>query len=333
MTSPVTKVEFHYSPPIPREDGHIYHMPNFPTGLGAENLARARNTEVPSLLNDAIGYLTAEEDRSIQMTRVPPNQKVFVNKDENAVFTAQQVDSKMIKEELPSWVMPEILKLRELFLRRGEGNDSDKSRFEQILRAGKQGKDRVYPMAWSIPPQGDSVGVATTLKGHIEHCDELAAATRMISKIGQAIIRYVTPAEELRVVELQSEIDAAFTMGDEENRNFSSIQVNYANVNTVALSVEMGKSGSLHIDAKDDPARMSVLLNISNIPEGCWPPVFTILSLRDYWVFAPCDAIVFRAKHPHLSTGPRMMGDSKRKPYISLPDWLGWTQSFTFGLD
>ncbi|KAF7959720.1 hypothetical protein EAE96_001331 [Botrytis aclada] len=311
MSSPI---EFNYSPPIQRDDGHVYHMPNFTSELW---LARARNSEVPELMHDAIGYLTAEEDRSIQMNRIPPNQKVFVNENENASFTAQQVDSKTIKEELPSFVMEGILKLRKILLRRGEGKDSEKNRFEKILRSGKGEKSRTYTMGWSIPPNADSSGVATSSKGHIKHCDELAEAAQLIAKVAQAIIRYVTPAEELRVLELQSEIDAAYTVGDEENRNFSTIQVNYSNVNTVSLSVEMGKSGSLHIDAKDDPARMSVLLNLSNLSEGCWPGTFTIMSLRDYWVFAPCDALVFRARHPHFGIPPRMMGGSPRRPYVS----------------
>ncbi|EMR81516.1 putative transcription factor c2h2 protein [Botrytis cinerea BcDW1] len=316
-----SSVEFNYSSPLRRSDGHVYHMPNFTNELW---LARARNAEVPVLINDAIGYLTAEEDRSIQMNRIPPNQKVFINQNENAVFTAQQVDSKAIKEELPSFVMEGILKLRKMFLRRGEGKDSDKNRFEQILRSGRGGKSRTYTMGWSIPPNADSGGVATATKGHIKHCDELAEATQLIAKISQAIIRHATPAEELRVLELQSEIDAAYTVGDEENRNFSTIQVNYSNVNTVSLSVEMGKSGSLHIDAKDDPARMSVLLNLSNLVEGCWPGTFTLMSLRDYWVFAPCDALVFRARHPHFGIPPRMMGDSPREPYVAPFPQLAW---------
>ncbi|TGO60911.1 hypothetical protein BOTNAR_0137g00110 [Botryotinia narcissicola] len=318
MSSPV---EFNYSIPIQREDGHAYHMPKFTDKLW---LARMRNAEVPELINDAIGYLTAEEDRSIQMNRIPPNQKVFVNENENASFTAQQVDSKTIQEKLPGFVMEGILKLRKMFLCRGEGKDSEKCRFEQILRSEKDGKNRVYTMGWSIPPNGDSGGVSTTAKGHIEHCDELAEAVQLIAKVSQAIIRYATPAEELRVLELQSEIDVAYTVGDEENRNFSTIQVNYSNVDTVSLSVEMGKSGSLHIDAKDDPARMSVLLNLSNLAEGCWPGTFTMISLRDYWVFAPCDALVFRARHPHLGIPPRMMGDSPRKPYVAPIPGLAW---------
>lgn len=212
-----SSVEFNYSSPLRRSDGHVYHMPNFTNELW---LARARNAEVPVLINDAIGYLTAEEDRSIQMNRIPPNQKVFINQNENAVFTAQQVDSKAIKEELPSFVMEGILKLRKMFLRRGEGKDSDKNRFEQILRSGRGGKSRTYTMGWSIPPNADSGGVATATKGHIKHCDELAEATQLIAKISQAIIQHATPAEELRVLELQSEIDAAYTVGDEENRNF-----------------------------------------------------------------------------------------------------------------
>ncbi|TGO45737.1 hypothetical protein BCON_0369g00010 [Botryotinia convoluta] len=314
-------VEFNYFPLIERDDGHIYHMPNFTSELW---LARARNAEVPDLIHDAIGYLTAEEDRSIQMNRIFPNKKVFVNENENASFTAQQVDSKTIKEELPSFVMEGILKLRKMFLRRGEGKDSEKSRFEQILRSGKGEKSRTYTMGWSIPPNADSGGVATTSKGHIKYCDELAEATQLIAKVSQAIIRYVTPAEEPRVLELQSEIDVAYTVGDEENRNFSTIQVNYSNVNTVSLSIEMGKSGSLHIDVKDDPPRMSVLLNLSNLLEGCWPGTFTIMSLRDYWVSAPCDALVFRARHPHFGILPRMMGDSPRRPYVApIPD-LAW---------
>ncbi|KAF7909876.1 uncharacterized protein EAF01_003594 [Botrytis porri] len=318
MSSPV---EFNYSPPKQREDGHVYHMPNF---TDKSWLARARNSEVPDLIHDAIGYLTAEEDRSIQMNRIRPNQKVFVNENENESLTAQQVDSKTIQEELPSFVMEGILKLRKMLLRRGEGKDSEKNRFEQILRSGKGGKSRTYTVGWSIPPNADSGGVATATKGHYKHCDELAEATQLIAKVSQAIIRYVTPAEELRVLELQSEIDVAYTFGNEENRNFSTIQVNYSNVNTVSLSIEMGKSGSLHIDAKDDPARMSVLLNLSNLVEGCWPGTFTIMSLRDYWVFAPCDALVFRARHPHFGIPPRMMGDSAREPYVApIPD-LVW---------
>ncbi|KAF7935546.1 hypothetical protein BELL_0096g00130 [Botrytis elliptica] len=318
MSSPV---EFNYSLPIQRDDGHVYHMPNFTSELW---LARARNSEVPDLIHDAVGYLTSEEDRSIQMNRIPPNQKVFVNENENASFTAQQVDSKTIQEELPSFVMEGILKLRKMFLRRGEGKDSEKCRFEEILRSDRGETSRTYTMGWSIPPNGDSGGVATTSKGHVKHCDELAEATQLIAKVSQAIIRYVTPAEELRVLELQSEIDVSYTAGDEENRNFSTIQVNYSNVDTVSLSVEMGKSGSLHIDAKDDPARMSVLLNLSNLVEGCWPGIFTIMSLRDYWVFAPCDALVFRARHPHLGIPPRMMGDSPRKPYVAPIPKLAW---------
>ncbi|KAF7881849.1 uncharacterized protein EAF02_006537 [Botrytis sinoallii] len=160
-----------------------------------------------------------------------------------------------------------------MFLRRGEGKDSEKCRFEEILRSDRGGKSRTYTMGWSIPPNGDSGGVATTSKGHVKHCDELAEATQLIAK-------------------LQSEIDVSYTAGDEENRNFSTIQVNYSNVNTVSLSVEMGKSGSLHIDAKDDPARI--------------------------------------ARHPHLGIPPRMMGDSPRKPYVApIPNWRGWTQSYT----
>lgn len=214
MSSPV---EFNYSLPIQREDGHAYHMPNY---TGKLWLARLRNAEVPELINDAIGYLTAEEDRSIQMNRIPPNQKVFVNKDENASFTAQQVDSKTIQENLPSFVMEGILKLRKILLRRGEGEDSENCRFEKILRSEKGAKSRVYTMGWSIPPNGDSGGVATTALGHFKHRDELAEVVQLIAKVSQAIIRYVTPAEELRVLELQSEIDAAYTVGDEENRNF-----------------------------------------------------------------------------------------------------------------
>ncbi|KAF5877692.1 putative transcription factor c2h2 protein [Botrytis fragariae] len=318
MSSPV---EFNYSLPIQRDDGNICHMPNFTSDLW---LARARNSEVPDLIHDAIGYLTAEEDRSIQMNRISPNRKVFVNENENASFTAQQVDSKTIQEELSSFVMEGILKLRKMFLRRGEGKDSEKCRFEQILRSGKGEKSRTYTMGWSIPPNADSGGVATATKGHFKHCDELAEAAQLIAKVSQAIIRYVTPAEELRVLELQSEIDVAYTVGDEENKNFSTVQVNYSNVNTVSLSVEMGKSGSLHIDAKDDPARMSVLLNLSNLVEGCWPGTFTIMSLRDYWVFAPCDALVFRARHPHFGIPPRMMGGSPRKPYVAPIPELAW---------
>ncbi|TGO29735.1 hypothetical protein BPAE_0011g00060 [Botrytis paeoniae] len=212
--------------------------------------------------------------------------------------------------------MEGILKLRKMFLRRGEGKDSEKCRFEQILRSGKGEKSRTYTMGWSIPPNADSGGVATTTKGHFKHCDELAEAAQFIAKVSQAIIRYVTPAEELRVLELQSEIDVAYTV--------ATIQVNYSNLNTVSLSVEMGKSGSLHIDAKDDPARISVLLNLSNLVEGSWPGTFTMMSLRDYWVFAPCDALVFRARHPHFGIPPRMMGDSPREPYVAPIPHLAW---------
>lgn len=154
MSSPV---EFNYYPPILRKDGNVYHMPNFPTAKYAhklgweshEQLARARNSEVPSLLHDEPGYLTEEENQSIQMTRIRPNQKVFVNKNQDEVFTAQQMDAKTIKEELPSWVMDGILKLPKILLHRGEGKDFNKSRFEKILRSGKKGEDRVYTMGWS----------------------------------------------------------------------------------------------------------------------------------------------------------------------------------------
>lgn len=59
----------------------------------------------------------------------------------------------------------------------------------------------------------------------------------------------------------------------------ASCQFNYSSANEASLEIEIGKVGALHVDGHDDPRRWTVLLALSNIPEGYWLGRTLITSL------------------------------------------------------
>jgi len=81
------------------------------------------------------------------------------------------------------------------------------------------------------------------------------------------------------------------------------------------LKFALGVGGNLHIDKYDSPRNYTVLLCLSNLPDGVWPGRTLLADLRLYIVTAPMTALIFKGTRSHLSIGPRFPTGSTRPQY------------------
>lgn len=59
----------------------------------------------------------------------------------------------------------------------------------------------------------------------------------------------------------------------------------------------------LVVDGLDDPGRVTVILNLSHLPQNYFPGRFNVTTARITVPNAPFTALIFRGTHPHFSTG------------------------------
>jgi hypothetical protein len=95
----------------------------------------------------------------------------------------------------------------------------------------------------------------------------------------------------------------------------AGLQLNISSADANTLKLELGVGGDLHIDKDDSPRNYTVLLSLTNIPEGHWPGRTLYVDLRLYTVMAPMTVFIFKGCRSHMSLGPRPMNGSTRKAY------------------
>ncbi|KAE9378876.1 hypothetical protein N431DRAFT_325970 [Stipitochalara longipes BDJ] len=307
--------QFNFNAPVVHEDGRITIEPNFPTsGPINKALAIARNSEVHPLLKEA-GHLTAEEDSSIRMHHCQSEQKIFVGPKGEEQFDGCWLDEAAIRR-LPS-AHAQMVELRQLCLRRSEDNKSHKSDLELMLAAGADNpKRRDYKLGFTINPQGTQINAAKTNDKTLAQPDLIARTSELAASISTDLVRAYAPSEIIALLEIQADKDVPLTYGHTENRLFTSLQLNFSNVDDVDLQVAIGEVGGLHVDFHDCHRQWTVLLSLTNILDGYWPGRTVITDLRLYAVMAPMTAMIFKGVRPHISLGPIRMTGSTRNAYV-----------------
>ncbi|QSZ37260.1 hypothetical protein DSL72_009354 [Monilinia vaccinii-corymbosi] len=304
-----------------KNKGYII-IPNFNTATGPvnQNLAIAKNSEFPNLLK-AAGHLTKEEDESIYCHEVESGQPYYISaapEDDNPIHTLQYFNQQDVKAITPAF---EAMKeARKIALRRGTGPNSRKGipAFEQLMSTCRSSSRRSYPQGFTITPQEDSICAAPVNAAMMCNAESTGNINRLIAIAATHLLESCAPREVLEHLAKQADAAVPLTVGDEHNKYFSTIQYNYSDADVASLELSIGEVGALHIDSHDDPTLWTVLLILSNIPEGYWPGRTFVSSLRVYATMGPMTALVFKAVHPHISLGPISMGNSTREPYVSV---------------
>ncbi|KUJ07154.1 uncharacterized protein LY89DRAFT_369247 [Mollisia scopiformis] len=318
-------VEFNYKAPVARAGGGIRIAPNFPTDTGPINmaLATARNSEVPRLLKKS-GELTKEDD-SILYYHLQSNEPVYVGKDESdEIFNGVWLNESAIQKLPTAW--NNMLKLREMLLKRGEGEYRDRSAFEMIL-AGRDTRNdsfkspRCYKIGFTVfplEPETDMLecGMVEPNKVMIEHQELIVDASRLAAAITTEIVEANAPPEVLKMLARRAAIDVPMMIGSEKNIYSTTCQLNFSDGDEASLEIALGDDGTLHVDVHDDIRQWTTLISLSNNVTGYWPGRTLITSHRIYAVMAPFTVLLCKAANPHLSIRPELMVGSDRAPYL-----------------
>ncbi|KUJ13722.1 uncharacterized protein LY89DRAFT_687106 [Mollisia scopiformis] len=108
--------------------------------------------------------------------------------------------------------------------------------------------------------------------------------------------------------------------GSENNKSFSSIQINFTPINLTSIESLKGR-GEIHDDRSDDRACPSVMFALHNVPSGWFPGRFSLTNFRLTMTAEPFTAIAFSGVFPHTGSGlgPYPAGIPEDSPFRCQP--------------
>ncbi|PVH86286.1 hypothetical protein DL98DRAFT_526818 [Cadophora sp. DSE1049] len=299
-----SKVEYNFRSPKLLSNGRLLIEPTFPTtGPINRALAIAQNSEIPFIYQQP-GETTAEEDMSMGYTRLISAQPIDVGHEGDSSFTAMFLNEKALQERGRAHQLMEEVK-KDL-LRRGTGVHADESALERLLAGNRTPKYRFYKLGATINPQQTSIQSAKVNKAILNNSNPVAEVIHKLAQAAVEILESVVLPELLDMLKRHADKNVPFVFG----------HINYSAINGLSLKITLGEVGGLHLDGRDDPASWTVLMSLSNSPDGYWPGRTLITSLRVYAVMAKVTALIFKGIHPHISLGPTAIGNSPRAPYV-----------------
>lgn len=124
----------------------------------------------------------------------------------------------------------------------------------------------------------------------------------LIAKVAKALLENAFPDRRKDLQHRLWTVNASFTIGSEDNEDFTGIQLNFSSVEQ-KLSDAIKGFGGLHIDSGDNPISYTAMFALSHLPPSVFPGRFNITSLRITCSTPPFAALVFKGIHPHLGTG------------------------------
>ncbi|KAJ8068880.1 hypothetical protein OCU04_002564 [Sclerotinia nivalis] len=311
-----TPPTFNYKAPIDKGGGKFLIEPNFSSSEPLnKHLAIARNSEIPKLLR-VKGALTEAENASMLYHHLKTNETAYLGTERNNRTTAGYLDPKSYHQKSPK-AYAAAVKAQKLALQRDDKRPSE-SKLEMILGGGRRANPRCYKLGFTVNPQALAAGSAPVNKFILENQAYVIDFLKSITEALIGPVETIVSAEELDLVAKQREIDVPFTFGSAANYLFTSLQLNYSDLDQTSLQSALGSVGGLHVDANDSPNHWTSLLCLSNMPSNYFGGRSAITSIRTYTEFPPKGkgVLVFRAVHPHLSIGPAQMEEhSARKPW------------------
>ncbi|CAD6444247.1 813c1d02-8d1a-4d9d-962f-d046a2cfa739 [Sclerotinia trifoliorum] len=317
-----TPPTFNYKAPIDKGDGRYLIEPNFSSSEPLnKHLAIARNSEIPKLLTTK-GALTEAENASMLYHHLKTNETVYLGTERNNRTTAGYLDPKSYHQKSPK-AYAAAVKAQKMALQRDERRPGE-SKLEMILGGGRRANPRCYTLGFTVNPQALAAGSGPVNKAILANQAYVLEFLRSITEALIGPVETIVSTEELDLVARQREIDVPFTFGSAANYLFTSLQLNYSDLDQASLKNSLGSVGGLHADANDSPNHWTSLLCLSNMPSNYFGGRTAITSIRTYTEFPPKGkgVLVFRALHPHMSIGPAKMEEhSARKPlHFEMPE-------------
>ncbi|KAG4429024.1 hypothetical protein IFR05_015497 [Cadophora sp. M221] len=117
-----------------------------------------------------------------------------------------------------------------------------------------------WTMGATINPQQTSIQSAAVNKAMLDNPDLVVEVMHKISLAAVEVLESVVPLELLNMPKRHADKNVPFVYGHEDNKYFTSCQLNYSSIDGLSLKISLGAVGGLHLDGKDDPPSWTVLM-------------------------------------------------------------------------
>ncbi|CZT44327.1 uncharacterized protein RSE6_04480 [Rhynchosporium secalis] len=291
-------VEFRTPEPIfyheEREDG-IYHSEILPMTLAER---RRRSQIVPTILKNRRHLTSAELLAAdyVQMSDKPHYMEIKVSRRNVTIPYARYFSPTRMQG---IGVVEELAEIQRICF-----SQDFQPKLASISKAHCSGHEKLrgttYDLGVTVQPGHGNNGVQ--LGGLAKANDEeIKRVSTLVSQVASRMIKSAFSTPSMDVLERRWVVDAALTIGSEENHQVSSIQVNFSMLDQELVDA-IKEVGKVHNDGKDDRARFTALLFLPYFPKDHFPGRFLITTSRLTCTAAPFSGLVFSGTHAHFAT-------------------------------
>ena len=225
-------------------------------------------------------------------------------------------------EDLEPAIQGDMARLRKA-LHESQDRSEWMTRMESIMlensnqKVESKPRGQAYPIGPALPTGSHRLAVASTAPASDEpiiagqeHYHTLIQGISAL--VGRIMDRYC-PDKEKGLIDYMTSRDVSIRFGHHSNVYTTNVQINSsipidnhdpdADINALD---DLEDSGRLHVDAKDDPCKYSVLLTLSNLPKDHFPGRLYFSSTRTYVDLYPGSILLFKGGMPHcpFTSGP-----------------------------